>query len=218
MSELQQRKDTDMVTFFLSSAQIASVASLAAAASSEKLTPILSAVKISVTPSTVTAIASDRYVAARLTFPLGDTVHTIPEDGAIFLMSVEALAALAKTKAGYMLTSEGDDTPAVRVTAESDAGDTFTFQAPFGNFPPIERLIPAEDPDSDIPAGIRITARHLAQLAKLRLPGEKPAEAANSGYAIGYPGGRSQHAQSPLVASRSAGEGELLVLLQPHHR
>lgn len=209
-----------MVTFFLSPAQISSVASLAAAASRDKLVPILGTVKITATPSTVTAIATDRYLAARLTFPLGDTAHTIPEDGVTLLMSVESLATLAKSKAGYMLTVEGDDAPAVRIIAESasDAGATFTFQAPHGNFPPVERLIPTEASDDDIPAGIRITSGLFAQLAKLRLPGEKPAEATNSAYAIGYPGAKSQHSQSPLVASRTGVDSELTVLIQPCHR
>lgn len=209
-----------MVTFFLSPAQISSVASLAAAASRDKLVPILGTVKITATPATVTAIATDRHLAARLTFPLGDTAHTIPEDGVTLLMSVESLAALAKTKAGYMLTTDGDDAPAVRITAESasDAGVTFTFQAPHGNFPPVERLIPAEASDEDIPAGIRITAGLFAQLAKLRLPGEKPAEATNSAYVIGYPPAKSQHNQSPLVASRAGADSELTVLIQPCHR
>lgn len=206
-----------MTTFFLSPAQLSSLASLVAATSTDKLIPILGVVKITADPSTVQAVASDRHVAARLTFPLGDTVHTLPEEGTTLLVSSSDLAILAKAKAGFQLTiaEEDDSNPAVRVTAESDTGVAFTFQAPRGNFPPVERLIPAEESDSDIPAGIKITAALFAKLAKLRLPGETPVVASNSAYTIAYPPTTSQHKQSPLVANRSAAVGDLTVLVQP---
>lgn len=210
-------KGTTMTTFYLSPAQLASLASLAAATSTDKNIPILSVIKITADPSTVKAVASDRYVAARLTFPLGETVHTLSEEGKTLLVSASDLAILAKAKVGFMLTIEDkdDNDPAVRVTAESDTGIAFTFNAPRGNFPPVERLIPAEEADSDIPAGVKVTAALFAKLAKLRLPGETPAAGSNAPYAIGYPAPTSQHKQSPLVATRGDGVGELTVLVQP---
>ncbi|KDA04630.1 hypothetical protein DC31_05940 [Microbacterium sp. CH12i] len=205
-----------MTSFFLSPAQLSSVASLAAATSRDKAVPILSTVKITASPSTVQAVASDRYVAARLTFSLGDTAHTLPDEGATLLLSAADLAILAKAKAGFMLTFDSeDDRPAGRVTAESDTGVAFTFSAPSGNFPPVERLIPDDASDCAIPAGIKVTAALFAKLAKLRLPGETAAEGSGAAYSIAYPPTVSQHKQSPLVATRSEGSGDLTVLVQP---
>lgn len=204
-----------MTTFYLSPAQLASVASVGAASSKDKAVPVLATVKLSATPATVTAFATDRYVAAQLSFPLGETAHTLPDEGAELLLSVADLTALAKTREGVMFTFDADPgRAAITGTAETTGGASVPLSAPTGNYPPIQRLFPDEAVD-DLAAGTQLSAGRFAQLAKLRLPGEKVGEAAAASYALSYPSGSFAHKRAPIVASRAGGDSTLTVLVQP---
>lgn len=218
-----------MTTFFLSAAQLAALAALTHAGSKDKVTPILGAVQLTVTPATVTATATDRYMAAILTFPLGDTAHTLPDDGVTLTINGADLIALAKEKAGFMLTVDGepDAHTAAAITAEGDAyGVTRVFHTATGNYPPVARLFPDETPD-DLPGGVMLKMSLLGRLAKLTLPGERPVTAADSPWALTYSAPADSYSRGkngPVLASREGradrdtAAPSLRVLVQPNIR
>lgn len=215
-----------MTTFYLSAPQLASLAALTNAGRKDAAVPILGTVNLTATPSEVTARATDRYMAAILTFPLGDTAHTLPDDGVTLTIEAADLIALAKEKAGFMLTvGEAEANGATLITAEGDAyGVTRTFRTATGNFPPVARLFPDEAPD-DLPGGVMLNMGLLARLAKLTLPGEKPVEAARAPYALTYRDPQSKHGNhAPILASREGRADHdrpapsLRVLVQPNFR
>lgn len=205
-----------MTTFYLSAPQLAALATLTHAGSKDTMTPILSAVNITATPATVTALASDRYIAARATFPLGDTAHTLPDDGVTLIVNGFDLTALAKEKVGFMLTVSDDGRT---VTAEGDAyGVKREFLTATGNFPPIGRLFPDETPD-DIPGGVLVSMALLGRLAKLTLPGERPVDAAKAPYALTYRDlDNGNKRRAPILAAREHRGASLAVLVQPNMR
>lgn len=216
-----------MTTFHLSAAHLSALAALTHAGSKDRVTPILGAVQITVTPATVTAHATDRYMAAVLTFPLGETAHTLPDDGVTLVIDGPDLIALAKDKCGFMLTwDETADGPAL-ITAEGDAyGVRRAFHTVAGNYPPIARLFPDETPD-DIPGGVLMSMSLLGRLAKLTLPGERATDAAKAPYALTYAAPKdswSKGKAAPILASREgradrdAAAPSLRVLLQPNYR
>ena len=209
-----------MTTFHLSAKQLASLATLTHAGSKDKVTPILGAVQITVTPATVTAHATDRYIAAALTFPLGETAHTLPDDGVTLVIDGPDLIALAKDKCGFMLTwDDTADGPAL-ITAEGDAyGARRAFHTVAGNYPPIARLFPDETPD-DIPGGVLLNMQLLGRLAKLTLPGERPVDAGKAPYALTYRDPQSTYGKhGPILATREDRDGAVLrVLTQPSIR
>lgn len=213
-----------MTTFFLSAAQLASLAALTGAGSKDKVTPILATVNLTVTPATVTAAATDRYIAALLTFPLGDTAHTLPDDGVTLTIENADLIVLAKDKCGFMLTL-GETAPngTTPITAEGDAyGVSRTFSTATGNFPAVARLFPDETPD-DLPGGIMLNMAFLGRIAKFTLPGEKPVDAARAPFALTYRDPQSTYAKhGPVLASREGradrdtAAPSLRVLIQPN--
>lgn len=201
-----------MTTAYLPASTLAAIASLSAATSADKSTPILTAIRVTVTPETVTAVATDRYIAARLTTPLGEVAHTVSDAGSTFYLNATDATMLAKLKTGGMFTWN-DETR--EVTAEMDNHARFTLHAVDGNYPPVERLIPDESADYDIPAGVGLNPATFAKLAKFALPGEKPAELKNAAYRLGIEKLTDSHKSGPIVASRGGGGSYLTVLVQP---
>lgn len=204
-----------MTTFYLSPAQLASLAALTNAGSKDTAAPILATVNITATPATVTARATDRYMAAILTFPLGDTAHTLTADGVTLTVNGADLIALAKEKVGFMLTLSDDG---ARVTAEGDAyGVKREFLTATGNFPPVARLFPDETPD-DIPGGVLISMHLLGRIAKLTTPGERPVDAAKAPYALTYAAPQHGGKTAPILATREGDNGSLRVLAMTNYR
>lgn len=202
-----------MTTAYLPASTLAAIASLSAATSADKFTPILSVIKVTLTPETVTAVATDRYIAARLTTPLGEVTHTVSDTGSTFYLNAADATMLSKLKAGGMLTWN-DETH--EVTAEMDNHSRFTLHAVDGNYPPVERLIPDESADHDIPAGVGLNPTIFAKLAKFSLPGEKPAELKKAAYQLGIKNVTDSHKSGPIVATRSGGGSYLTVIVQPN--
>lgn len=201
-----------MTTAHLAASTIAAIASLAAATGTDKITPILSVIKITVTPETVTAVATDRYIAARLTTPLGDVAHTTTDTGSTFYLNAADATRLAKLKTSGMFTWD-DETR--EVTAETDNHSRFTLTALNGNYPPIERIIPNETAEYDIPAGIGFNPTMFGRLAKLALPDETPASAKKAAYRLGIERSPESTKSAPIVATRSGGGSYLTVIVQP---
>lgn len=202
-----------MTTAHLTASTIAAIASLAAATGTDKITPILSVIKITVTPETVTAVATDRYIAARLTTPLGDVAHTTTDTGSTFYLNAADATRLAKLKTSGMFTWD-DETR--EVTAETDNHSRFTLTALNGNYPPIERLIPSDAAEYDIPAGVGLNPTTFAKLAKFALPGETPAELKRAAYRLGIEKLTDSGKSGPIVATRSGGGSYLTVIVQPN--
>lgn len=212
-----------MPTFYLSAVQLAALSAFTVAGSKDKVTPVLTATQLHVTPTTVTALATDRYIAAELTFPLGDTVHTLSAEGSTLLIPNTTLVDLAKLKIGMMLTWEDDAEGAhiVHVNTDSIEIGSRTFLTMAGNFPPVGRLFPDETPD-DLPGGILLNMAHVARLSKLTLPGEKLGDAAQAPWALTYDAPKEYTTKHrPILASRQWGdrtETALRVLIQPSMR
>ena len=202
-----------MTTAYLPASTLAAIASLSGATSTDTFTPILSAIKVTVTPETVTAIATDRYIAARLTTPLGDVTHTVSDTGSTFYLNATDATMLAKLKTGGMLTWN-DETR--EVTAEMDNHSRFTLHAVDGHYPSVERLIPNESAECDIPAGVGLNPTTFAKLAKFSLPGEKPADLKHAAYRLGIEKLTGSHKSGPIVATRSGVGSYLTVLVQPN--
>lgn len=201
-----------MVTAYLPASTITAIASLSAATSSDKITPVLSVIKVTVTPETVTAIATDRYIAARLTTPLGDVAHTVSDTGSTFYINAADATMLSKLKAGGMFTWN-DETR--EVTAEMDNDSRFTLYAVKGNYPAVERLIPSDTAECDISAGVGLNPTIFAKLAKFALPGEKPAQLKQAAYRLGVEKLTDSGKSGPIVATRSGGGSYLTVIVQP---
>ena len=201
-----------MTTAYLPASTLAAIASLSAATSADKFTPILTAIRVTVTPETVTAVATDRYIAARLTTPLGDVAHTVSDVGSTFYLNAADATMLAKLKAGGMFTWN-DETR--EVTAEMDNASRFTLHAVEGNYPPVERLIPNESAECDIPAGVGLNPTTFAKLAKFALPGEKAADLKKAAYRLGMGELTDSRKSGPIVATRGGGGSYLTVIVQP---
>ena len=201
-----------MTTAYLPASTLAAIASLSGATSADKFTPILTAIRVTVTPETVTAVATDRYIAARLTTPLGDVAHTVSDVGSTFYLNAADATMLAKLKAGGMFTWN-DETR--EVTAEMDNASRFTLHAVEGNYPPVERLIPNESAECDIPAGVGLNPTTFAKLAKFALPGEKAADLKKAAYRLGMGELTDSRKSGPIVATRGGGGSYLTVIVQP---
>ena len=202
-----------MTTAYLPDSTLAAIASLSGATSTDTFTPILSAIKVTVTPETVTAVATDRYIAARLTTPLGEVAHTVSDEGSTFYLNATDATMLAKLKTGGMLTWN-DETR--EVTAEMDNASRFTLHAVDGNYPSVERLIPSDTAECDIPAGVGLNPTIFAKLAKFALPGEKAAELKKAAYRLGIEKLTDSRKSGPIVATRSGGGSYLTVIVQPN--
>ena len=209
-----------MTTFYLSQPQIRAVASLAVAGTRNPITPILGAIQLTVTPSTVTAVATDRYMIAELTFPLGETVHTLPADGVTLVIDSVHLVSLSKDKTGFAFTFDQPEEARERypITAEGEwFGIVKTFPSLTGNFPSVGRLFAKETPD-DLPNGTLLNMALLGRVAKLILPGEKSAAAAAKELWEISCKVTEGHKPAPVQLTRSSGTAAYRVLVQSNMR
>lgn len=142
--------------------QIAALSAFTAPKSTH--TPILTGIEISVSDSVLTAIATDRYTAARARFE-----HAPNE-------AVESVVVPSQLVTDVLKAAKG----AARVHLTID-GDTLTFdwgngrmsgQSVAGNYPPVARLLPKNP--TDLPAGTAFDPTLLARLAKLTKPARSP--------------------------------------------
>ena len=202
-----------MTTAYLPASTLAAIASLSAATSTDKFTPILSMIKVAITPETITAVATDRYIATRLTTPLGDVTHTVSDTGSTFYLNAADAIMLAKLKTGGMFTWNEETR---EVTAEMDNDSRFTLHAVNGNYPPVERLIPSDTAECDIPAGVGLNPSTFARLAKFSLPGERAAELKQAVYRLGVEKLTDSRKPGPIVASRSGSGSYITVIVQPN--
>lgn len=199
---------TTMAMFPLSLEAIEAIATLKNATPADKLTreqaPILTGINLTITPAEWTAHATDRYVAAELTAPLGDVAHTVPDHTdpaepitvpmSVILLDADVVEIARRAKAalkGYardvaLINLTFDDQLLIySVTIANGESDNLgTFKTLAGNYPPVSRLIPT-DPNGEV--GVTaIDAERLARLGKIRAPKETSHGAARrrDGYAL----------------------------------
>jgi hypothetical protein len=153
--------------------QAAALASVGqAAASTDPTLPALRTVKITATTvddgAVVEAVATDRFVAARIRFTL--PTDSIVGDGT-FLINATHLTEIARAAKKH----KGKDTAVVisvhddRYTVEYWDGTEQTSTFPEFDYPPVENLIPYTTRDLfNIPAGSVMNPALLAKAAKLK--------------------------------------------------
>lgn len=143
--------------------------------------PVLQTVRVESDGTTVTAVATDRYRGARVTFPArGDSADVVAP-------VVIARGALERfVKAVKAAKRHKDDTVTIHVYpaeeyqepviafAEPSSGLVMTEQAVKGNYPPVERLFPASDDEFKPFDTFHLNPAHVADAAKILHPAVDP--------------------------------------------
>lgn len=152
-----------MFTITLTPAQTAAIASLHAATPQAKtdrdVTPILTAIHVTVTGDTLTATATDRYMVVESAFPIGDGAATIGEERS-FMLNSKDWQSIAKLKTPVTLTIDDDSTVTV-----AHASGTLNLLQVQGNFPRVQRIF--SDGQGDLAQGTGLDLAKLARLAKI---------------------------------------------------
>jgi hypothetical protein len=169
--------------------QLRAIATLSHAASRDDMTPVITGVHLEVSAGIVTAVATDRYRVAELTFPAMTTDETPGLAGLTFeplagvIIPAPLLARTVKqlprrsilpTVATIAVTYDdsADGRRLIRF-ADTYAGFDTSDQAISGNYPPVARLFPADVAYLEPYAGgVGLNAGYLATLDKLALPGD----------------------------------------------
>lgn len=211
-----------MTIFTLTYEQMLAVASLQHMASKDDVTPVLTGIELHVTPTTLTATATDRYVVGQLITQLQQGLENdVPEEGVKILLPRADVAQVARMRSEIQLTFDApaDARQSVSVTASAVRDHrSLTFPSIYGNFPPVDRLF-YDDPTEDIPSGIAFNMGLLARVTKLLLPGEKSTTTAVlSPWVLKYQTMTSvqNKKMSPLMAERGNGRDRFRVLVQPN--
>ena len=158
-----------MTTFTLSADAIRSIATLVHASSNDDVTPILSAVQLTVTPTEWRAVATDRYMVAELTGAIGDYIHTLPGDDSetTLLIRAKDIAEYAKRMGARatvpVMLTVSDDGQSVEI---SNYEAISTYRLMNGNFPAVDRLFPEESAFAELP-NIGIDPAKLARIGKI---------------------------------------------------
>jgi hypothetical protein len=163
-----------MFAFTLTPAQFHSLVSVTVArpgATERGTSPILDAVQITAAAGTLSAVMTDRYRVARVSFP------TTAEDGMVQVPAEFLLSALksipgagigeVRVVAEPVETASTVDSYLIAVSWEH-GGVHLTTMSRDGNFPPVARLIPEEDKRGDVNAGAAFNPAFLAGLGKLK--------------------------------------------------
>jgi DNA polymerase-3 subunit beta len=215
----------------LTADQFASIASATVAAAPVKeLTPIIQAVQVGIEAGILTAVATDRYRVARITFPIEGAPDlepvTIPRtflDG--FAKSIRAAKLPATSEITLTVTptepSNAYHDPAATLTlASSYAGVSATASALQGNYPPVARLFPETLSDTPSPE-ISLNLARLADAEKLTHPAlTATAIKASPGMRIRYTTSDNPAKPGPILVDHGARikpeQGTLEYLLQPN--
>lgn len=208
-----------MTTFTLTYEQVLAVASLQHMASKNDVTPVLTGINIHVTPTEVTASASDRYVVGVLTFPLDKKlVHDVPDEGSAILVHRSDMVQVARLRSdmtfSFVPSDDGRKSVSVQAHTPHD-GRSIIFPTIYGTFPPVARLI-EDDPTDNLPGGIALNMGLVARVTKLLLPGEKSTSTAVlSPWVLKYKAPSGPKMLAPIQAHRQSGLAKFRVLIQP---
>jgi hypothetical protein len=210
-----------MQSIILAPAHIHSIASIAAATSKDSMTPILEHIQITVDAGAVTALATDRYRAARVQFDLptdektGEvaTLEPVAIPAALLVAFSKALKA-AKVGPALDVTLTVDES---RVTLAHLSGVQLAGDTSAQNFPPVGRLIDGYKP-GDV-RDVILRPDFMADASKFMLPSDPTAAAAKlAGWGMQF-SYASAHKPGPVLLSRSeggAGTGRIQYMLQPN--
>lgn len=208
-----------MTSFTLTYEQVLAVASLQHMASKDDVTPVITGINITVTPTELTASATDRYVVGVLTFPLDQKlVHDVPEEGSTILVHRSDMIQVARLRSdmtfSFVPSDDGRKSVSVQAQTPHD-GRSLIFPTIYGTFPPVARLID-DDPTDDLPNGIGVNMGLIARVTKLLLPGEKSAATAVlSPWVLKYKAPTDPKKLAPIHAYRQNGSAQYRVLIQP---
>lgn len=189
--------------------QIRSVASMAAFASKDLVTPILLTVELVAEDDKLTVFATDRYIAGELTLTLNEPNqhfrHAIPTEA----LTKFVLATKANKTGGAPVTITVDDEARTVTIAHYD--NTSTTPMIYGNYPPIGRLFPDETTKFDGVPNFAVLPSKIAKLDKFVFPNEKKQRE-------GYPWRMYFQGddRKPILATRESGYGTVRVLIQPN--
>lgn len=212
--------------FTLTQEQFRSVASVAHAASTDDVTPVLEHVKISVDNNTLIAVSSDRYRIAMVTIPNVEHIAFEVLVPAKALLKLGTDAKRAKSSVQIELIGDGVETSgrenmgAVRydgllVTVGSSTTELKPIANVFnGNYPQVERIMDdVEKREQNGATGVMLNSTFLATLVKLFAPGDdwrKPDMVFTFQFAT-QDGSKPQ----PVLAVRESDAGSVKYLVQP---
>lgn len=212
-----------MASFTLNDMQVLAVSSLFHAASKDDVTPVLTGIHLHITPTELTASATDRYMVAELTFPLdAKLLQDIPDEGVSILVPRADMVQVARMRTEVMFsfavpTDARQQTTSV-MAQSSELHRTLTFPSIRGNFPPVARLFYGDSED-DIPSGVALNLGLIGRVVKLLLPGEKSAAGATlSPWVFKYKANLEATHQKfqPVMLERRNELGRYRVLIQPN--
>ena len=115
--------------------------------------PVLDCIKLQVTPRRWTAVATDRYVVAELSAPMGDYVHTLdhnaPTPLTLLLDSADVVQMVkivkARAEGGKWVTLTTDDHhPGVVTLQDARAEVLGDYPLQDRSYPAVERLFPTD--------------------------------------------------------------------------
>lgn len=159
-------------TILLSRKHLTSLASVAYAASTDGVTPTIETVHITTVSDELTAIATDRYVVAEITFePLsieGDDTEALIH-APFLLKAAKAFPAKRGQSAPIRITISDEDELGREIEI-TDYDQSMTSREVKGDYPPVARLFPTEIPRDVTFAGWNLSPAKIAQLAKIIPP------------------------------------------------
>lgn len=210
-----------MLTFTLTPAQVASINSVGlAAASKNDVTAVICSVKITITPGEVpslSAIATDRYVAARTTFTVNpDTFECDGNEPVSVVLSTTALAdvvRLSKLRGLRSLLATVDDGGNV---VFNNYKSKIVVAGMNVNYPPVEKLLPDTTElatEHALPASVCLDLSLLARLAKLTHPEDGRRAAPAFLMSSAHAPGANPDKPGPIYLTRAG--GALVALIQP---
>jgi hypothetical protein len=204
-----------MQSITLSPAHVHSIASAATATAKRDNTVLLEGVQLSVSAGVVTALATDRYRVARITFATESAaaeLEPVTISGALlaaFAKSLKTAKVMSKADA-VTLTIDGG-----RVVLAHESGLQLAGEIYIGNFPPVGRLIDGYKV-GDV-RDVYLKPAFVADAAKLSLPGDtKPADAKEAAWLVRFSDSGSSKPGPVLmtrrgVATQSSGSIEYMV-------
>ena len=154
------------------------LAALAIFCGNNPITPILSAVNVSVSDGRVHGVATDRYAAALWAQDAADEyepAETLAPVAIPAALLKDAHKGVTSAKAAIVTIAHDTETQKIQISWE---GGAVSGEATPGDYPPIERLFSANNTSENPPIepGTTINATQFAKLAKLTRPARKPAD------------------------------------------
>lgn len=201
--------------------QLASIASILVAASKDDVTPVIVSAHIRVQDGFLTAVATDRYRVARVTFPLtsdeGDTQDdldvVVPR---AFLERFARTVKAAKLKPDAKISLSHD--PLAKSLTFAFSGGSASDVAITGNYPPVARLFPEAESLTEV-GEIALNPRFVSDAGKLDHPTLTADDLRNGAVRLRFTKSGRADKPGPVLIDRRGirpKDGGLEYLLQPN--